>query len=72
MDDLRPRVRELEQLVDHLYATLNVARPAPDTSVSPEVRALVAGGKTLHAIKIYREETGCDLVTAKTVIESLT
>lgn len=72
MDDLRPRVRELEQLVDHLYATLGVTRPAPDTSVSPEVQTLVARGQTIRAIKIYREETGCDLVTAKAVIESLT
>jgi hypothetical protein len=27
MEDLRPRVRELEVLVDHLYATLDVVRP---------------------------------------------
>jgi hypothetical protein len=72
MDDLRPRVRELEQLVEHLYTTLGVARPALDTGISPQVRTLVASGKTLHAIKAYREETGCDLVTAKTVIERLT
>ena len=71
MDDLRARVRELEQLVDHLYATLDVSRPAPDNSVSAQVRALVAQGNLIHAIKAYREETGCDLQTAKTVVEGL-
>ncbi|WP_028062860.1 hypothetical protein [Solirubrobacter soli] len=72
MDDLRARVRELELLVDHLYATLDVVRPEPDNSVSPEVRALVAKGNLIGAIKAYREETGCDLQTAKAVVESLT
>jgi ribosomal protein L7/L12 len=40
--------------------------------VSPQVRALVAEGKLMHAIKAYRDETGCDLMTAKNVVESLT
>jgi ribosomal protein L7/L12 len=71
MDDLRARVRELETLVDHLYTTLSVARPAPDTGFSPQVRELVMTGKTIQAIKRYREETGCDLATAKNAIESL-
>ncbi len=71
MEDLRPRVRELEVLVNHLYATLDVARPGPDNSVSPQVRALVAEGKLMHAIKAYRDETGCDLMTAKDVVERL-
>jgi hypothetical protein len=71
MDDIRARVRELEVLVDHLYATLDVVRPAPDTGVSPQVRALAQRGNLIHAIKAYREETGCDLQTAKTVVEGL-
>jgi ribosomal protein L7/L12 len=71
MDDLRPRVRELELLVDHLYATLDVARPGPDTSASPQVLAFVAQGNLIHAIKQYRQETGCDLMTAKNFVEGL-
>ena len=55
----------------HLYATLDVARPAPDTSASPQVLAFVRGGNLIHAIKQYREETGCDLQTAKAYVESL-
>ena len=83
MDDLHARVRELEALVDHLYATLNVARPAPapasiwdpapasDGGVSTGVREYVMRGDKIRAIKLYREETGCDLRTAKDVIDSL-
>jgi len=71
MDDIRARVRELEVLMDHLYATLDVVRPGPDNSVSSQVRGLVAQGKLMHAIKAYRDETGCDLQTAKTVVEGL-
>jgi ribosomal protein L7/L12 len=73
MDDLRARVRELELLVEHLYATLDVARPGPgpDTSASPQVLAYVGQGDLIRAIKQYREETGCDLRTAKEFVESL-
>ena len=71
MDDLRGRVRELELLVEHLYASLDVARPGPDTSASPQVLAYVAQGNLIRAIKQYREETGCDLRTAKAFVERL-
>jgi ribosomal protein L7/L12 len=72
MDDLHARVRELENLVDHLYSALNVARPAStDGGVSTGVREYVLRGEKIHAIKLYREETGCDLRTAKNVIDSL-
>jgi ribosomal protein L7/L12 len=71
MDDLRPRVRELERLVDHLYAALDVAPPGRDSSASPQVLAFVAQGNLIHAIKQYREETGCDLRTAKDFVEGL-
>jgi ribosomal protein L7/L12 len=71
MDDLHARVRELEQLVDHLYVALNVERPVRSDGVSAGVRELVMRGDTIRAIKLYREETGCDLRTAKDVIDGL-
>ncbi|HEY6888274.1 MAG TPA: hypothetical protein VI300_10855 [Solirubrobacter sp.] len=71
MDDLRARVHELELLVAHLYAALDVERPGPDTSASPQVLAYVSQGNLIRAIKQYREETGCDLRTAKEFVESL-
>jgi ribosomal protein L7/L12 len=71
MDDLRAPVRHHEVLVHHLHAAHDVERPAPDADVSAEVRALVAKGNLIGAIKAYREETGCDLRTARDVVESL-
>jgi ribosomal protein L7/L12 len=35
------------------------------------VRALARSGNAIEAIKVYREETGCDLRTAKEAVESL-
>jgi large subunit ribosomal protein L7/L12 len=80
MDDLHARVRELEALVDHLYARLNVERPGGSWSadtfsggggVSTGVRELVMRGDKIRAIKLYREETGCGLREAKQVIDGL-
>lgn len=71
LDDTPKRVWELERLVEHLYSTLNIEKPAPTTDVSPKVRELAGSGNTIMAIKVYREETGCDLMTAKTVVEGL-
>jgi len=65
------RVTQLELLVEHLYATLGVEKPAPDASVSPRVRELAFSGNKVAAIKLYREETGCDLRSAHEVIDRL-
>jgi ribosomal protein L7/L12 len=74
MDDvihLGNRVHELERLVAHLYDTLGVERPAADSAVSTRVRELVMQGNAMAAIKAYREDTGCDLLSAKKMIDSL-
>ena len=69
--ELYSRVYELERLVDHLYRTLNVEKPGLETTLSDRVRALARSGNAIEAIKVYREETGCDLRTAKEAGESL-
>ena len=69
--ELHARVYELERLVDHLYRSLSMEKPAASDSVSERVRALARSGNALEAIKLYREETGCDLRTAKETVESL-
>jgi len=69
--ELYSRVYELERLVDHLYRALSMEKPAVSTTVSDRVRALARSGNTLEAIKLYREETGSDLRTAKDAVESL-
>ncbi len=87
MDDLAGRVSRLERLVDDLYSRLGARAPetpleefAPGfqdmgfgagPSVSTEVRELTLQGKQIQAIKLYREQTGCDLRTAKDVIDGL-
>jgi hypothetical protein len=74
-NDVYERLGVLEQLVQHLYEKTGV--PMPDlralaqTQVSPAVQQLVASGKTIEAIKVYKAETGADLATAKRIIESL-
>jgi hypothetical protein len=35
------------------------------------VRELVMQGNAIAAIKVYREETGCDLLSAKKMVDSL-
>ena len=68
---LHARVYELERLVDHLYRALSMEKPAAGTTVSERVRALARSGNAIEAIKVYRDETGCDLRTAKEAVESL-
>jgi ribosomal protein L7/L12 len=70
-NELYSRVWELERLVDHLYRALSMEKPAQSDAMSDRVRALARSGNAIEAIKVYREETGCDLRTAKEAVESL-
>jgi ribosomal protein L7/L12 len=74
--DVIRRIAALEAKVDHILNHLpgDVPVPAPDagSQVSPEVLALARAGETIPAIKLYREQTGVDLVVAKDVVEKLT
>jgi len=47
-------------------------QPNPYEDQLGHVRALVAGGQKIEAVKVYRELTGCDLAEAKTFVDSLT
>jgi ribosomal protein L7/L12 len=50
------------------------ASPFVDTGpggLPPDLVAMARSGKKIQAIKLYREMTGCDLRTAKRVIDSL-
>ncbi len=71
MDDIRRHLHELQGLVEHLYRVLDIEKPTSGPEVSAKVRELAGSGNALAAIKQYRSETGCDLLTAKTVIEAL-
>jgi ribosomal protein L7/L12 len=84
---LTQRILILEGKVEALAAKLGVhfdvegahggsvapgAEPVPvGFGVPDDIAALARAGKTIDAIKAYRELTGVDLRTAKDVIESI-
>ena len=69
---LQARVAKLERTVEFLLTKLEIEYvDNPPNDVDPEVFRLARAGKTLDAIKLYREKTGADLVTAKQFVESL-
>jgi len=43
----------------------------PDATFEGEVRQLVAAGKLIEAIKLYRARTGCGLKEAKDAVERI-
>jgi ribosomal protein L7/L12 len=72
--ELYERVSLLEAQVRYLAERTGI--PLPDfravaqSQLTPEIQQLIASGNKIGAIKAYREATGCDLATAKKVIES--
>ena len=72
MEDLSMRVTQLELLVEHLYTTLGVEKAGAGRQRQPaRARAGPAAATRSRAIKLYREETGCDLKSAHEVIDRL-
>jgi ribosomal protein L7/L12 len=75
MDDLQFRLRQLEEQVERLSAQAGLPWSAAMTpeadGVDSEVVALAQSGRTIEAIKRYRELTGAGLAEAKQAVESL-
>lgn len=79
----RSRIAQLEQRVARLEAQLAQLTATPAGAVAAavatsatedwmaEVRALRSAGKTIQAIKVYRERTGVGLKEAKDAVEAL-
>jgi ribosomal protein L7/L12 len=65
------RLAQLERRVEAIMRHLGIQDLGPDTTASPRVVELARTGDKIGAIKLYREETGCDLATAKNVVEQL-
>jgi ribosomal protein L7/L12 len=62
--------RQLDAIMKHLgLAEPLVSRPG---ALSPQVAALVAAGRKIEAIKLYRQETGAGLKEAKAAVEGVT
>ncbi len=74
--EMRARIAKLERTVEFLLHHFELDYVDDPSSSVPgvytEIMTLVQAGKTLDAIRLYRERTGADLLTAKTVIEGLT
>ncbi|OYN85256.1 ribosomal L7/L12 family protein [Parenemella sanctibonifatiensis] len=67
---LRRQVATQQQMIQLLAAHVGVDLAMMDPyALSAEVRALVAQGKKIEAIKVYRQETGVGLAEAKRRVE---
>lgn len=70
--ELEEAVVRLGQLVEHLYTSQGIPVPSGDSAGGDaEVRALIAAGDMIGAIKRYREVTGVGLVEAKRAVEDM-
>ena len=70
--DLRRRVAKLERTVDFMLEQLKLTYvDKPETDVPPDIFELVRQGKTIEAVRVYREKTGVSLMEAKQFIEKL-
>ena len=80
------RIAELERKVSELYRRLGQAEPgfdpgglsfaseeaaSVDANEDPRLLALVDEGREIHAIKLYRELTGCGLGEAREQVERI-
>ncbi len=45
--------------------------PAPQPAWVNEVTSLARAGNSIHAIKLFRESTGCSLLEAKEAVEKI-
>lgn len=76
IDTLRAQVRRLEGLVDQLASRAGVGeqellelRRQAGSQIPERCRLLVADGKQIEAIKVYRELTGAGLRDAKEAVD---
>lgn len=71
-EDLRERVRRLERQVEFLLRHFGLSEHAlTSPQAYDEVQALKRAGRTIDAIKRYRELTGLGLKEAKDYVDRL-
>lgn len=70
-DKINERLRASEAQLALLSEKAGVPYEAPSEGAPPDVVELAAAGKTLEAIKRYRELTGVDLDTARDVVTGI-
>lgn len=65
------RLREAEAQIARLSEHAGIDYELPNAEVPQEVVDLAQSGKVLEAMKLYREQTGADADTARTVVGGL-
>jgi ribosomal protein L7/L12 len=73
MEPLEEKVAQLEQQMAFLYRYLGIDPAILEAggALPPNFYAALQKGKTVEAIKIYRDATGASLVTAKNAVEAI-
>ena len=74
VSQLMQRLATLERELAYIYDHLGIDRPAEPAAgspASPRVVQLAQSGDLMRAIKLYRQETGSDLKTAKELVERI-
>jgi ribosomal protein L7/L12 len=78
MSDLRPSFQKLNERLDYMeqhMVAMGAAvgyRYAPfESGMPPEVEQLARDGKTIEALKLYRELTGASFDQAKAAVTAL-
>ena len=69
--EMTRRIRILEAKMDLVLKALNIEFVEDTSGYMGQVNALVAQGKLLDAIKVYREATGADLRTAQEFVQGI-
>ncbi len=71
MDDptLLKRLQAIEEQLDILSRQAGVPYSRPGSGLPPSVRDLALAGKTIQAIRAYRQLTGASLIEAKDAVE---
>ena len=66
-------LREAKDYIDALEQGMRstILRKVPDTKPDEKVLRLIRQGEKLMAVKVYKEQTGCDLIVAKNLIDEL-
>ncbi len=68
---INDRIRAIEEHLVVLSEKAGVAYSLPSEGLPKEVIELARAGKTLEAIKLYRELTNADFETAKAAVQAV-
>ncbi len=70
-DDIQARLIRLETMMNLVLQRLGIDPNTALTGPLEEVQQLLLRGKKIDAIKVYRQQTGADLKTAKNAVDAI-